>query len=102
MNRDSASLMVATGPNVSVNIITGFPFMKASGMILDLVDKVMECKYLDCPCEDSYTESLCCDSAFAHKEEFYIFEFPERFLEISCAEISLLSSLFDFFNILTL
>jgi hypothetical protein len=36
-------------------------------------------------CEDSYMEYLCCDSAFAHKEEFYIFEFPERFLEISCA-----------------
>jgi hypothetical protein len=23
--------------------------MKASGMILDLVDEVVECKYLDCP-----------------------------------------------------
>jgi hypothetical protein len=34
-------------------------------------------------CEDSYTEYLCCDSAFAHKKEFYIFEFPKRFLEIS-------------------
>jgi hypothetical protein len=36
-------------------------------------------------CEDSYMESLCCDSAFAHltKKEFYIFKFPERFLEIS-------------------
>ena len=34
-------------------------------------------------CEDSYTESLCCDSAFAHKKKFYIFEFPKRFLEIS-------------------
>jgi hypothetical protein len=43
-------------------------------------------------CEDSFTESLCCDSAFAHKEEFYIFKFPERFLEISCAEISLFST----------
>jgi hypothetical protein len=42
-------------------------------------------------CEDSYTRSLCCDSAFAHKKEFYIFKFPERFLEISCAEISLFS-----------
>jgi hypothetical protein len=34
-------------------------------------------------CEDSYTESLCCDSAFAHKKKFYIFKFPKRFLEIS-------------------
>jgi hypothetical protein len=43
-------------------------------------------------CEDSYREYLCCDSAFAHKEEFYIFKFPESFLEISCAEISLFST----------
>ncbi len=34
-------------------------------------------------CEDSSTESLCCDSAFAHKKEFYIFKFPKRFSEIS-------------------
>jgi hypothetical protein len=34
-------------------------------------------------CDDSYMESLCCDSAFAHKKEFYIFKFPKRFLEIS-------------------
>ncbi len=39
---DSASLMVATGPNVSVNTILGLPFMKATGMILDLVDEVMD------------------------------------------------------------
>ncbi len=49
MDGDSASLMVATGPNVSVSTIIGLPFMKASGMTLDLVDKVVECKYLDCP-----------------------------------------------------
>jgi hypothetical protein len=47
--RHSASLMVATGPNVSVNTILGLPFMKATGMILDLVDKVVDCKYLNCP-----------------------------------------------------
>ena len=46
---DTASLMVATGPNVSVNTIIGLPFMKATGMIMDLVDEVVECKYLDCP-----------------------------------------------------
>ncbi len=46
-----------------------------------------------CVCEYSYTEYLCCDSAFAHKKEFYIFKFPERFLEISWTEISLLSLL---------
>jgi hypothetical protein len=46
---DTSSLMVATGPNVSVNTILGLPFMEATGMILDLVDKVVDCKYLDCP-----------------------------------------------------
>jgi hypothetical protein len=45
---DTASLMVATGPNVSVNTIIGLQFMKAMGMILDLVNKVMDCRYLDC------------------------------------------------------
>ncbi len=39
-------------------------------------------------CEDSYTESLCCDSAFAHKKEFYIFKFLKRFSEISWRETS--------------
>ncbi len=46
---NSASLMIATGPNISVNTIIGLPFMKAMGMILDLVDRVVDCKYLDCP-----------------------------------------------------
>jgi hypothetical protein len=46
---NSASLMVATGPNFFVSTIIGLPFMKASGMILDLVNEVMECKYLNCP-----------------------------------------------------
>jgi hypothetical protein len=41
--------MVATGPNVSVNTILGLPFMKATGMVLDLVDEVTDCRYLDCP-----------------------------------------------------
>jgi hypothetical protein len=48
-------------------------------------------------CEDSYTESLCCDSAFTHKKEISIFKFPERFSEISWTESSLylLYSLFS-------
>jgi hypothetical protein len=40
-------------------------------------------------CEYSYTEYLCCDSAFAHKKEFSIFKFPEWFLEISCRDLTL-------------
>jgi hypothetical protein len=46
---NTASLMVAMGPNVSVNTIIGLPFMKAMGMILDLVDEVVDCRNLDCP-----------------------------------------------------
>ena len=46
---DSSSLLVATGPHVSVNTIIGLPFIKATGMILDFVDDVAECKHLDCP-----------------------------------------------------
>ncbi len=46
---NTSSLMVVTGPNVSVNTILDLPFMEAMGMLLDLVDKVVDCKYLDCP-----------------------------------------------------
>ncbi len=46
---NTTSLMVATGPNFLVNTIIGLPFMKATGIIMDLVDEVVECKYLDCP-----------------------------------------------------
>jgi hypothetical protein len=46
---DYLPLLVATGPNVSVNTIIGLPFIKATGMILDFVDDVAECKHLDCP-----------------------------------------------------
>jgi hypothetical protein len=46
---NTASLMVMTGPNVSINTIIGLPFMKARGMILDIVNTVLDCRYLDCP-----------------------------------------------------
>jgi hypothetical protein len=46
---EDASLLIATGPNVSVNTILGLPFMQGMGMILDLDDNTAECKYLDCP-----------------------------------------------------
>ncbi len=46
---NSSSLLIATGPNVLVNTIIGLPFIKATGMILDFVDDVAECKHLDCP-----------------------------------------------------
>ena len=46
---DESAFMVATGPNVSVNTIIGLPFIKGIGMIIDTVDDVAECKYLECP-----------------------------------------------------
>ena len=46
---DDASFAIATGPHVSVNTILGLPFMQATGMIIDLVDNVAECKHLSCP-----------------------------------------------------
>jgi hypothetical protein len=48
-NGEDASLVIATGPNVSVNTILGLLFMQRTGMILDLVNNMAECKYLDCP-----------------------------------------------------
>jgi hypothetical protein len=48
-NGEDASLLIATGPKVSVNTILGLPFMQGTGMIIDLVDNMAECKYLDCP-----------------------------------------------------
>jgi len=46
---DDSSFMVVTGPHVLVNTIIGLPFIKGIGMIIDTVDDVAECKYLDCP-----------------------------------------------------
>jgi hypothetical protein len=44
---NDSSFMVATGPNVSVNTIIGLPFIKGVRMIIDTVDDVAECKYLE-------------------------------------------------------
>jgi hypothetical protein len=46
---NSASLMVAMGSNVFINTILGLLLMKATGMILDLLGEVVDCKYLGCP-----------------------------------------------------
>ncbi len=45
----AALFAIATGPHVSVNTILGLPFQLATGMIIDLVNKRVECKTLDCP-----------------------------------------------------
>jgi hypothetical protein len=46
---DKSSLMIAIGPNVTVNTILGLHFMLGTGMILDLIDKLAEDKHLNCP-----------------------------------------------------
>jgi hypothetical protein len=43
------TLIVATGPHTGVNMILGMPFCEASGMVLDFVDNVADCKHLTCP-----------------------------------------------------
>jgi high-affinity nickel permease len=48
-NGEDTLLLIATGLHVSVNTILGLPFMQGSGMILNLVDNLAECKYLGCP-----------------------------------------------------
>jgi hypothetical protein len=45
---DMASFAIPTGSNVSVNTILGLPFQVATGMVIDLVENVVECKSLDC------------------------------------------------------
>jgi hypothetical protein len=49
LDGNDSSIMAATGPNVSVDVIIGLPFIKDVGMIIDTVDDVAECKYLECP-----------------------------------------------------
>ncbi len=47
-DHSSTSLLVATGPDVAVNLILGLPFIKATGMIADFVNNVCEAKNLLC------------------------------------------------------
>jgi hypothetical protein len=46
---DISSLLIAVGPNIYVNTIIGLSFIEATGMILDFVEGMAECKHLDCP-----------------------------------------------------
>ena len=43
------SILIATGPHVTVNLIVGLPFIQAIGMILDMTDHIAELKTLDAP-----------------------------------------------------
>ena len=41
---DVASFTITTGPHVAINTILGLPFQVATGMVIDLVYNVVECK----------------------------------------------------------
>jgi hypothetical protein len=41
-------LTIACGPDVSVNLILGLPFIKATRMVIDAAENVVECRLLDC------------------------------------------------------
>ncbi len=43
------SILFATGPHVTINLIVGSPFIQAMGMILDMTDQVAELKTLGAP-----------------------------------------------------
>jgi hypothetical protein len=42
------NLAVACGPDVSVNLILGLPFIAATQMVIDVAENVVECRALDC------------------------------------------------------
>jgi hypothetical protein len=50
LTRDESmtSIIIATSPQVSMNAIIGLPFIKATGMIINTVDYIVEAKHLVC------------------------------------------------------
>ncbi len=46
---DPTSILIATGPHVTVNMIVGLPFIQATRAIIDLLDNVTELRALDAP-----------------------------------------------------
>jgi hypothetical protein len=47
-DRNETCLLVAAGPDISVNLILGLPFIEATGMIADFVDNVCQAKHFLC------------------------------------------------------
>jgi hypothetical protein len=46
---DPTSILIATGPHVTVNMIVGLPFIQATRAIIDLLDNVAELQALNAP-----------------------------------------------------
>ncbi len=53
----ATSFVVATGPQVSVKTVLGLPLIKATGMIINFIEEVVEAKHLDCP---PFPINFCC------------------------------------------
>ena len=43
------SILIATGPHVTVNMIVGLPFIQATRAVIDLSNNVAELRALDTP-----------------------------------------------------
>ena len=46
---DTTSILIATGPHVTVNTIVGLPFIQATRAVIDLADNVAKLRALDAP-----------------------------------------------------
>ncbi len=56
----STSLLVTTGPNVTVNTILGLPFIQQTRMIIDMSNQVAELRALDtAPFLMNYRQAMC-------------------------------------------
>jgi hypothetical protein len=58
---NTTSIIIATGPQVSINAIIGLPFIKVTGMIIDTVDNVVEAKHLVC---EPFPIEFCCATKY--------------------------------------
>ncbi len=47
-DESATSYVVATGPQVSMNLVLGLLLIKATSMIINFIDKVVEAKHLNC------------------------------------------------------
>ncbi len=57
----STSILIATGPQISVNSIIGLPFITSTGMIINTVNNVVEAKYLVC---EPFPINFCCATKY--------------------------------------
>jgi hypothetical protein len=78
-----------------VKRLTGEVVIPSPDNMASIYERVLLYKVVKAWVDNCENIPLCCDSAFAHKKEFSIFKFPERFLEISCRDLKIFSLFFD-------